>query len=571
MKNNLLKKIWLIVGLLCVSMAVFACGKDDINEKNNENIENTDVAIETEDREDSEDARVQQGEIVFTYPLLIVPENMDHISSCIESDGILMISGGHDGYNDKWVYYNKFGETIGDDAYERAYPFTEGVAVVHRDGKYGFIDINGEDASDFVYDDLSPYSEGLAYFAIGDEYGFMNKDGSVAFYLDCDSVSSFSEGKAYFSIDGKYGYIDTTGNCVISAEYSDADYFREGLAFVTIDGYKGAINDKGEVVIPIQYGVLVREDGYIYGKIGDQYDYFSLNGESILEAEAQRINEEFDNEAENSQFTVNIADGRFVVYDRDETEVLAIDCDYAYHSIYKDDVNYILDGVNDKDAIVLLEENVEKDMSELLLKNSITPRKRPYFDAVLEMEDETDYAPELCLNKIKFYDIDNSGEPVLYYFTDSIAFSMFPMSDSAFFVMDGNEVKTLIRGNECGGSMRGDYVCFWKNMDTGELALGKDGTVGGFGGIAVYSLTYEYKNKDVAEVLYFHMVEQPVNNYDSEELINNAHMFYDSDGNPLTPETIMDAEYVTEYTLNDVRVTAEEYANAARYKYFSLY
>lgn len=556
MKKNLLKKISLLVLVLCFSVAAFACGRDDESQdtlifdikemikENDTEKENKDVSIET------------------TYPLVIKPEEVDYIYCCMEAEDIFMIL---DYYG--WGYYNYFGEKIGEDSYTRAYPFTkEGVAVVYKDGKYGFIDINGEPVGDFIYDDLAPYSEGLAYFAKGEEYGFMNSDGSVAFYLDCDSVSSFSEGKAYFSIDGKYGYIDTTGNCVIPAEYSDADYFKNGLALVTVDGYKGAINDKGEVVIPLKYGVLVRKTGYIYAIEGERYDYFDLNGKTISEDEAMKLEEKSDN-AKESSFEVKMEDSMFKVFDELGEEVLSTPYDYALNRIYQDNVNYVLNG----DTIVLLENDVEKDMSEIILKHAVTPRKKLYFNAVIQMNEETDYAPEMFSVKTKFYDIDHSGEPILYYMRDAVARDTFPMSDSAFFVMDGNEVKTLLRGNECGGSMRGDYICFWKSMETGELVLGKNGATGGFGGIAVYSSTYEYQNKNVTEVLYFHLVEQTINNYDSEDLQSNAHLFYDEEGNTLNAETIMDAGYVTEYTLNDVRVTAEEYADAAKYKYFSLY
>ena len=553
MKNRILKKIFCAGLLICIGGLAFACGKDELTQQPN---------TEVGDNEGK-----QQDEAQYTYPLLVEFEDVENIRVCVESEDIIMISEW-----ENWKYYNKSGDRIGDDSYEKAYPFTkEGMAVVYKDGKYGFIDRNGEPIGGFVYDDLAPYSEELAYFVKGDEYGFLNIDGSVAFYLDCDSVSSFSEGMAYYCIDGKYGYINANGESVITAEYSDADYFQNGVAFVTIDGYKGAINQKGEVVIPIQYGVIVRENGYIYAKEGDRYDYFDLNGKTISEEESQKLEEAYYN-SQSCEFTTAWNDNTFVVLNSEGAEVLTTTVEQlALAEMYGDDVNFVIDSKK----IVFLTDAIEKDLSGILLKNSITPRKRPYYEMVREKDDVIYAASELLVTKVKYYDIDNSGEPILYYHIGSKAFRTFPLSESAFFIMDGDEVITLLEGSECGGSLRGDYICFWKHVDTGEVVLGIDGAAGGFGGFAVYSSTYEYKDKAVTEMLNFHLIEQTARNYDEEELQADAHLFLNEDGNPHTKDSIAEAysegQYVTEFILNDIRVSSEEYENAATYKYFSLY
>lgn len=167
--------------------------------------------------------------------------------------------------------------------YEDAYSFSEGLACVALNGKYGYIDTEGNEVVPFVYDAAAPFSEGLAYFEKEGAYGFIDKEGREVFRLDCDSVSSFHEGLAFFSIDGKYGYIDKTGTVVIEALYDDAGYFENGLAIVRIGGKKGVIDAKGNEVIPIEEAeISFDEEPYIRVGIWNSFRYFNWNGKELI-------------------------------------------------------------------------------------------------------------------------------------------------------------------------------------------------------------------------------------------------------------------------------------------------
>lgn len=125
--------------------------------------------------------------------------------------------------------------------YEKLGSFSEGLAAVMRDGKWGYINTKGEEVIPCRYSMCEAFNEGLA------------------------AVQKYSE-EGY--IDTEWGYIDTEGKEVIplDIEAEKANEFFEGLA-VIIKDYKNftVIDTKGNVVFNgkcdfEQYG----EDGYLY-------------------------------------------------------------------------------------------------------------------------------------------------------------------------------------------------------------------------------------------------------------------------------------------------------------------
>ena len=522
----------------------------------------------------------------YEYPVIITPTLTSNIEFAIDSEDIFCIFNG-----EKYGYITKSGEEITDYIYDAAFPFSDGLACVMIDGKYGFIDNTGKECIPLIYDDAAPFHDELAYFAIDGIYGFMTKDSSIAFYLDCDSVSSFQEGLAYFSTDGMYGYIDQTGQTVIEASYSDADYFKNGIAFITIDGYKGAIDTNGNVVIPIEYEQLERSGNYITASIGDETYYYDLNGKALSAKEYEdKINQQADTTS-SENYTVKNEDNMFTVLNAAEEEIFSRECFYASHSIYGDYKNYVLEQYSDSEKaeqIILLEENSDVDLTDVLLKNSITPKKELYWNLlhgketeILNTDGETATLQNFNLwndfsyiKKAKFYGAGHSGNPILYYYEEPCLYYnfLFPMSDSAFYWLTDGEKKQLVTASECGGSLRGDYICLWKDPENGETLIGSSGAAGGFGGYSTYTSVYHYEAGKTEHALSYTWIQQDMANYDTNDLIENAHLFYDDNDMPLTQDSIQEAGYVNEYLVNDCRVSLEEYQEATqKYRMFELY
>jgi len=175
-----------------------------------------------------------------------------------------------------------------DDKYDNATDFSEGMAAVKVNGKWGFIDTTGKMVIAPQFNPSQPqfnahFSEGLVAvnttsgLIAGKEtndpgstrWGFADKSGKIVIPIKYEanyySPPHFSEGLAVisgrfigttiatFGLHSKYGFIDKTGKLVIPQNYDDASDFYEGLASVKVGEKYGFIDKTGKMVIPPTY------------------------------------------------------------------------------------------------------------------------------------------------------------------------------------------------------------------------------------------------------------------------------------------------------------------------------
>ena len=167
--------------------------------------------------------------------------------------------------------------------------FSEGLAAVIKDDKWGFIDVNGTFVIPPKFINVfkdTKFNEGLVpietqttysyecgsnpvrtQIGYRDKYGFMDRTGKFEIEPKFDGAEPFSEGLAAVRIyDGsivKWGYVDRTGSFVIPPKFveptSGVGAFSEGLASVNIpdpqstNGKTGYIDRTGNFVIPPQF------------------------------------------------------------------------------------------------------------------------------------------------------------------------------------------------------------------------------------------------------------------------------------------------------------------------------
>lgn len=172
---------------------------------------------------------------------------------------------------DKWGYIDTKGNQVIEPQYDKAGGFSEGLAVFGKGddlnnnndtfygfdynpdsefygGKWGYIRKTGEIAATPQYDGAKPFSEGLAAVCIGDSWGYIDKEMKIAISPKYSEVSGFSEGLAAVCLSGKWGYVDKKGNEVIKAQFDQAGEFSGGLAQVVRDDRRGYVNTGGKVV-----------------------------------------------------------------------------------------------------------------------------------------------------------------------------------------------------------------------------------------------------------------------------------------------------------------------------------
>lgn len=199
---------------------------------------------------------------------------------------------------DREHYINSAGEVIAyKDDFDLISPFHEGLAVVRKygksgyiDGKSGFIDTSGKIVIPLQFDSTNGFHEGLAYVKINEKYGFIDRTGKLVIDTQFDHVRdfqdglstvrvgkkrgvinrqgayvltpqhfpeffSFSEGLAKFKGENNlYGYMDLTGKPVIQPRFSGARDFKDGLAKIKVkNNIWGYIDRTGKIVVQPQF------------------------------------------------------------------------------------------------------------------------------------------------------------------------------------------------------------------------------------------------------------------------------------------------------------------------------
>ena len=106
--------------------------------------------------------------------------------------------------------------------YEAVENFSDGLAAVKKDGKWGFADTGGSVVIDFQYDDVHDFSDGLAPVKKDRMWGFIDHNNNVVVDFQYDRAYEFSEGKSVV-----HAFEDI--------EHTDGNWYFDA-GFVSVDG-----------------------------------------------------------------------------------------------------------------------------------------------------------------------------------------------------------------------------------------------------------------------------------------------------------------------------------------------
>lgn len=98
--------------------------------------------------------------------------------------------------------------------------------------KFTFIDKEGKIITAERFDRAGSFSEGLAAVLKNEKWGYIDKNGQMVIAPQFDSAASFSDGLALVQQNELAGYVDKTGKFVIAPRFKRADDFHDGLAVV---------------------------------------------------------------------------------------------------------------------------------------------------------------------------------------------------------------------------------------------------------------------------------------------------------------------------------------------------
>lgn len=183
----------------------------------------------------------------------------------------------------KWGLIDKSGKEVVKPKYDEAGNFSEDLAWVKLNEKYGFIDNSGKEVIKPKYDGAGNFSEGLAGVKIDGKWGFIDKIGKEVVKPKYDWGESFRAGLAKVKLDGKWGFIDKTGKEVVKPKYDRADSFSEGLASVKLDGKYGFIDKSGKEVVKPKYDRAGDfSEGRAWVKLDWDYGYIDKTGKEVV-------------------------------------------------------------------------------------------------------------------------------------------------------------------------------------------------------------------------------------------------------------------------------------------------
>jgi len=156
----------------------------------------------------------------------------------------------------KYGYIDASKKTIVAAIYDDAFDFQKsGFATVQKNGKQGCIDKTGKLVVPLKYDKVFSFKPtGYAIVKNNNLQGCIDKTGKIVISIEYDKIYPFKEGLALLFKDKKYGYANTSGKVIIPLTYDDAFDFKNGKATVVLGNKKGKITPEGKVTWGLSVG-----------------------------------------------------------------------------------------------------------------------------------------------------------------------------------------------------------------------------------------------------------------------------------------------------------------------------
>ena len=207
---------------------------------------------------------------------IIIPCIYEHVAEF--SDNLAKVK-----LNGKYGFINRKGKQIIPCEYDDAFSFHNNLAAVKLNCKWGFIDKTGECITSFKYKLVESFSEELALVKNEKGYGYINKNGYEIISCQYNEARSFSEGLACVKQEKRWAFIDKWGRNITSFKYEYAESFSEGLALVEFEWQRGFINHLGTNIIPCKYGeVWSFSEGLASWKTGGKRGYIDKSEHVII-------------------------------------------------------------------------------------------------------------------------------------------------------------------------------------------------------------------------------------------------------------------------------------------------
>ena len=195
--------------------------------------------------------------------------------------------------------------------------YSEGLACININKKYGFVDGNGKVVIQPKYDFALHFRDTLTAVQIGNKAHYVDKTGKEFFKDKYNFTMPFYKGYGAAFLNNKAGLIDKTGKLVLNHEFDyirPTDAYLKGLAVVMKNNKYGLIDLKTrKYVLDLKFDQIIdreieNKESVLVATANSKVGIFDLTGRPIVPLQ-------YENAQVLNHYLFGIVGGKFSVYD----------------------------------------------------------------------------------------------------------------------------------------------------------------------------------------------------------------------------------------------------------------
>jgi hypothetical protein len=200
--------------------------------------------------------------------------------------------------------------------YEEVAYFSEGLAAVKKDNRWGFIDTLGKIKIGFQFTQTESFAQGICKVKVRgsqteDWYGIIRKDGTFLLPLEYEEIYIHEQAIA-FSSHGKYGFMNRQTGEMIHLSSGKLISFQNDLGLCLVNGKYGFVDWKGCTIVEPTYDFIAstwKEDFYI-ATINLKKGLLDKNGKELIPCIYQELEVIHNRTGQNSVLVATLANNK---------------------------------------------------------------------------------------------------------------------------------------------------------------------------------------------------------------------------------------------------------------------
>jgi len=166
------------------------------------------------------------------------------------------------------------------------YGFDNGLALVQKNGLYGYIDTNGNEITGFIYHDAIRFTkQGHGIVSKNRKWGIINFKGDIILDLKYDQIdylTTFSKNESIKHIlkvksNNLYGFIDLENKIYSECDYKEIKYIDDYHLLIKKEKFWGLVDFNNQDIVPCIYDEIQKSNDFIFCKKGKKIEVINLN------------------------------------------------------------------------------------------------------------------------------------------------------------------------------------------------------------------------------------------------------------------------------------------------------